>query len=62
MQIEVKFPDGRRMWPARLEQAGRDEAGQPRFEPVPVEHAGWSFARAGSFHRGVWKALRLQTM
>ena len=37
MQIEVRFPTSRRMWPARLQQVGLDDDGRPLFEAVPVE-------------------------
>ena len=58
MQIEVRFLDGRRMWPARLEQVGIGDDEQPLFEAVPVEDGVWSFVRADSFHRGIWRAQR----
>ena len=58
MQIEVRFLDGRRMWPARLERVGLGNDGQAIFELIPVKDGVWSFVRAGSFHRGIWKAQR----
>lgn len=61
MQIEVRFSDGRRMWPERLEQVGFDGDGKPIFEAVPVEDGVWNFVRAGSLHRGIWNAQRRRT-
>ena len=61
MQVEVKFPDGRRMWQARLEEVGLSDDGQPIFEALPVEDAEWAFVRTGSLSRGIWSAQRRRT-
>ena len=37
MHIEVRFPNGRRMWPAHPERGTRRNAAAPFYELIPVE-------------------------
>ena len=55
MHIEVRFPNGRRMWPAHPERGTRRDAAAPFYELIPVEDPDWTFSVN---NRGEWRALR----
>ncbi len=58
MKIEVRFPRGCFMWPARLEAANSESSERIAYEAVPIEHDDWIFSRNGRFMRGGWTARR----